>query len=184
LQKHTDFNYYFRINSNIESRSTSLFNRRLAMSTGKTDDKGNIVIRHLMRSDIDTILEMDKKIGKGRSSITYRDLISMDPGGLLDFSFIAEYNGKAVGFLLARIQYVYIPFTEVCLIHGVGVDPEYQKHHIGSRLVNGLLSHCQAEDIHTVRALVDQNNDTLRRFIESLGFQRSEILNYDKNFEN
>jgi ribosomal protein S18 acetylase RimI-like enzyme len=154
------------------------------MAKSKTDNKDKIVVRHLARSDIDTILELDKKIGKGRSSITYRDLISMDPGGLLDFSFIAELEGKAVGFMLARIQYVYIPFTEVCLIHGVGVDPDYHGHHIGSRLINELLGHCQAEDINTVRALVDQNNNNLRSFIESLGFQRSKIINYDKTFEN
>jgi ribosomal protein S18 acetylase RimI-like enzyme len=154
------------------------------MAKSKTDNKDKIVVRHLARSDIDTILELDKKIGKGRSSITYRDLISMDPGGLLDFSFIAELDGKAVGFMLARIQYVYIPFTEVCLIHGVGVDPDYHGHHIGSRLINELLGHCQAEDINTVRALVDQNNNNLRSFIESLGFQRSKIINYDKTFEN
>jgi ribosomal protein S18 acetylase RimI-like enzyme len=154
------------------------------MAKSKTDNKDKIIVRHLARSDIDTILELDKKIGKGRSSITYRDLISMDPGGLLDFSFIAELEGKAVGFMLARIQYVYIPFTEVCLIHGVGVDPDYHGHHIGSRLINELLGHCQAEDINTVRALVDQNNNNLRSFIESLGFQRSKIINYDKTFEN
>ena len=154
------------------------------MAKSKTDSKDKIVVRHLTRSDIDTVLELDKKIGKGKSSITYRDLISMDPGGLLDFSFIAELNGKAVGFMLARIQYVYIPFTEVCLIHGVGIDPQYHGLHIGSRLVNELLSHCQAEDIPAVRALVDQNNDALRHFIESLGFQRSKIINYDRIFEN
>ena len=154
------------------------------MAKGKTGNQDKVVVRHLTRSDIDTILELDKKIGKGKSSITYRDLISMDPGGLLDFSFIAEMNGKAVGFMLARIQYVYIPFTEVCLIHGVGVDPQYHGHHIGSRLINELFSHCQAEDIPAVRALVDQDNDTLRKFIESLGFQRSKIINYDRLFEN
>lgn len=154
------------------------------MATDKTIKKGKITVRHLLRSDIDTILELDKKIGKGKSSITYRDLISMDPGGLMDFSFIAEFDGKAVGFLIARIQYVYIPFTEVCLMHGVGVDPKYQGYQIGSRLVNELLGHCQAEDIHSVRALVDQNDNTLRKFVESLGFHRSKIINYDKTFEN
>jgi ribosomal protein S18 acetylase RimI-like enzyme len=154
------------------------------MAKSKAVTKEKIIVRHLTRSDIDTVLELDKKIGNGKSSITYRDLISMDPGGLLDFSFIAEINGRAVGFMLARIQYVYIPFTEVCLIHGVGVDPQYHGLHIGSRLINELFSHCQAEDIPAVRALVDQDNKTLCHFVESLGFQRSKIINYDRTFEN
>lgn len=143
-----------------------------------------VKIRRMSREDIDSVLELDRKFGRGKSSITYRDMAATDPGGPLDLSFVAELHGNIVGFIIARLAYVYIPFAEICLIHGIVVDPDYQRHHIGSKLVNELLSQCQLEDVYTVRALVNENEPELKRFIEGLGFKRSKIINYDKTFEN
>ena len=140
-------------------------------------------IRRMERGDIDAVLALDKEIGRGKSSITYRDMIANDPGGPLDLSFVAEADSRVVGCILARLAYVYIPFTELCLIHGIVVAPDYQRHGIGSRLVNELLSHCQDEEINTVRALVGERDTELRQFIEHLGFRRSTIVNYDKTLE-
>jgi ribosomal protein S18 acetylase RimI-like enzyme len=145
--------------------------------------KENITIRRMTRDDIDAVLLLDRKIGGGKSSMTYRDMIVTDPGGPLDLSFVAQTGDKIIGFLLAKLVYVYIPLSEVCLIHGTVVDPKYQGSHIGSKLFNHLFDHCQLEDIYTVRALVSDNDTDLRRFVEHLGFHRSKIINYDKTFE-
>ena len=142
-------------------------------------EKGSIDIRRMKRSDIDAILDLDRKIGEGSSLITYRDLVSTDPGGPLDLSFVAEAAGRIVGCVLARLAYAGVPFYEVCIVHAIVVDPDYQRHGIGSRLVNELVNHCRDEEIHKIRALVDQSNAELRHFIENLGFHRSNIINYD-----
>lgn len=146
-------------------------------------ERETVNIRRMVRSDIDAVLALDKEIGGGQSRISYRDLVATDPGGPLDLSFVAEAQGQVVGFILARLAYLYIPFTEVCVIHGIVVDPEYQRHGIGSKLVNELLSHCHVEEINTIRALVNEHDTELRRFTERLGFHRSTILNYDKTFD-
>ena len=146
-------------------------------------EKGAVNIRRMRRIDIVAVLALDKELGGGQSSITYRDMAATDPGGPLDLSFVAEADGQVIGFILARLAYVYIPFAEMCLIHGILVDPDYQRHGIGSRLVNELLSHCQDEEINTVRALVGERDTQLRQFIEHLGFRRSTIVNYDKTIE-
>ncbi len=151
------------------------------MSNAKKPD---VTIRRMSREDIDRVISLDRKFGSGKSSITYRDMAATDPAGPLDLSFVAELNSNIVGFIIARLAYVYIPFTEICLIHGIVVDPEYQRHRIGSKLVNELLSQCQLEDVYTVRSLVNENDSVLKRFIEGLGFKRSKIINYDKTFEN
>jgi N-acetylglutamate synthase-like GNAT family acetyltransferase len=143
-----------------------------------------VAIRRMSRDDIDSIINLTRKFAGGSSSITYRDMAATDPGGPLDLSFVALVGGWLAGFIIARLAYVYIPFTEICLMHGIVVDPDYQRHHIGSRLVNELLNQCQLEDIYTVRALVNERDSDIKRFIEGLGFQRSRIINYDKTFEN
>jgi GNAT superfamily N-acetyltransferase len=137
----------------------------------------------MVQSDIHAVLALNRRIGGAQSPITYKDLVATDPGGQMDLSFVSEAEGRVIGFILARLAYVGIPFTEVCIIHGIVVEPDYQGRGIGSRLVNELLSHCHAEGINKVRALIDEGNTELRRFAESLGFRRSNIINYDKTFE-
>jgi ribosomal protein S18 acetylase RimI-like enzyme len=146
--------------------------------------KSGMVIRRMRRSDFDDILALDKVIGGGKGSMTRRDMFTLDPEGPSAMCFVAEVEGKVIGFILAALAYVYIPFTEVVLIHGIAVAPAHQGKGVGSRLTNELLSHCQEESIPTVRALVSERDTELKKFVENLGFRRSNLINYDKTFEN
>ncbi len=145
--------------------------------------ESTVNLRRMTRSDIDAVLDIDRKIIKGRGLITYRDMVAVDPGGALDLSFVAEVGGKVVGFTLARLTYVGVPFVEIAVIQAIVVDPDYQRRGIASRLVNGLLGHCHAEGINTIRAVLDERNAALKRFFQRLGFRRSELVNYAKTFE-
>ena len=142
-----------------------------------------INIRRMTRSDIDAIVALVNKTSSGKTRVTYKELAAYDPGGPLDFSFVAEDKGQIIGFTVARLEYVYIPLVEVCLIHTIGVDPEYQRRHIGARLVSELATHCRLQDINAIRALVREDDDELRSFIEHLGFHPSSMINWDKTFE-
>jgi ribosomal protein S18 acetylase RimI-like enzyme len=144
-------------------------------------ETGAINVRRMTPRDLDGVLVLISKMTKGKSRITYRDLIANEPGGPLDLSFVVEAKGQMVGFILAHLEFVYIPLVEVCLIYSVGIDPEYQARHIGSALVNELIKYCHLQNIETVRALVAQDNETLQEFVEYLGFRRSNIINYDKS---
>ena len=101
----------------------------------------------------------------------------------LDVSLVAEIDGRIIGCILARIEYLGIPSTEVCVIHSIVVEYDYRQRGIGERLVNELCSRCRTEGINTVRAVIDEENTELLRFAEHLGFRRSSILNYDKTLE-
>jgi len=143
-------------------------------------EAGAISVRRMTPKDLDEVLVLIGKMTKGKSRITYRDLIANEPGGPLDLSLVAEASGQMVGFALARVEFVYIPLVEVCLIYSVGVDPQYRARHIGAALVNELVKHCHLDGIPTVRALVAEDNEPLRKFIEYLGFHRSNVINYDR----
>jgi len=145
--------------------------------------EGTVNFRRMTRSDIDAVLDIDRKIGGGRGLITYRDMVAADPGGALDLSFVSEVDGKVVGFILARLTYVGVPFIEIAIIQAIVADPDYQRRGIASRLANVLLEHCHAEGINTIRAIVDESNADLKRFFQRLGFRRSELVNYVRTFE-
>ncbi len=133
-----------------------------------------IAIRKMSKDDFDAVLAL------GGNLIDLEDLVASEPGGPLDLSFVAEVDGQVIGFNLARVQYVGIPLTKVCVIGGIVVEHEYRRHGIGYKLIDEMFEYCRKNGVPTVRALVDTNDEQLRRFIESLGFQRSTISNYDR----
>jgi len=147
-------------------------------------EKGEVNIRRMARSDIDSVLAIDRKISGG-GLITYKDMVATDPGGALDLSFVSEVGGQVVGFILARLTYVGVPFIEIAVIQAIVVDPDYQRRGIATRLVHALLGHCHTEGVRvkTIRAVVEEHNTGLQRFFERLGFHRSELINYNRTFE-
>ena len=148
-----------------------------------TNDKSIVNVRRMNENDIDAVLTLDRKISEERNFLTEHDIVAGQFGDSLYMNFIAQIDGNVVGFIMSRLAYLMIPFTEVCIIQGIVTDPAYQGSGVGSRLVSSLLDHCHAEGINTIRALVPERDKKLQHFIEVQGFQRSTIINYDKQFD-
>lgn len=150
----------------------------------KRAKEAKVKIRRMVHSDIHEVLVLDRIIrGSRRDIIKYEDIASVNPGTPPDLSFVAEVDGRMVGFSINRSMYLMVPLTEVCIIHAIFVHPDYQKRGIGSKLIQALLKHCQTEGIGTVRALIPRGNKKLKILFERQGFQRSRIANFDKTFE-
>jgi len=147
-------------------------------------EETKVSIRPMARSDIHEVLALDR-VAKGWSSsvIKYEDIVSADPGTPPDLSFVAEVDGKIIGYIINRSVYLMVPLTEVCIIHTILVHPDYQGRGIGSKLIQALLNRCQAEGIGTVRALIPHGNKELQALFEEQGFKRSNIINFDRTFE-
>ncbi len=146
--------------------------------------EAKVSVRSMIRSDIHEVLALNRIIqGSSRDVISYEDLASADPGTPPDLSFVAEAEGRIVGFAINRSMYLMVPLTEVCIIHAIFVHPDYQERGIGRKLVQALLYHCQTEGIGTVRALIPKDNKVVQDLFERQGFQRSHIINFDKTFE-
>jgi ribosomal protein S18 acetylase RimI-like enzyme len=158
-------------------------------------DKGAVTIRPMEQGDIDAVITIYSKIREEkipgvkrsrlsyRSALTYEEVALTDPGGPLDLSFVAEVNGKVVGFIWSRLAYVGIPIDEVGIIHMLIVDPDHQKQGIAVKLVNALLERCRTRGINTVRAIIDERHWELQNYFQSLGFHRSELVIYTRASE-
>ena len=141
-------------------------------------------IRSMERSDIHEVLALDRIIsGSGRDVMSFKDLASANPGTPPDVSFVAEVDGKIVGFSINRSWFIMVPLTEVCIIHAILVHPDYQGRGIGRKLIQALLYHCQIEDISTVRMLIPEGNKELQDLFEREGFKHSPVANFDKTIE-
>jgi ribosomal protein S18 acetylase RimI-like enzyme len=136
--------------------------------------KSEVTIRPLVSSDIGPILGF-----WWSSFISNKEMVASQLGGRRDLSFIANFEGHLVGFILARVEYLGIPIKEVCVIHALAVEPKYQAHGIGSLLMNELKSTCGSRKIPTMRAFVAEDDHKLMNYFERLGFKRSNIINME-----
>lgn len=142
-----------------------------------------VSIRRMTRNDIHEVLVLDRIIrSTERDVIGYEDIASANPGTPPDLSFVAEIGDRMVGFSINRSMYLMVPLTEVCIIHAILVHPDYRGRGIGRKLIEALLNHCQTEGIDTVRALIPEDDKELQALFERQGFQRSQIVNFDKTF--
>jgi predicted N-acetyltransferase YhbS len=139
-----------------------------------------IRIRPMEPEDIDAVLAVDRKITGQRRAVTYTDLITGDLGGVLSLSFVAEVNGEVVGFILAQQAVVGEPVTEVGLIQILGVQPEYWRQRIATRLVDALLEACRKRGLNAVRIWVNEGDSQLQSLFEKLTFRRGHLIDYSK----
>ena len=95
--------------------------------------------RHMTKEDMDSVLALSKKVGGPENLLCYWDLTSMNPGESPDMSFVVEDKDKIIGFVKARLEYVFAPVTEVCLIHAVVTDPDYRGRGIAAMLLQELI---------------------------------------------
>jgi ribosomal protein S18 acetylase RimI-like enzyme len=146
--------------------------------------EAKVNVRPMTRDDIHEVLALDRIIrGPSRDVIRFEDLASANPGTPPDLSFVAEVNGKIIGFSINRSMYLMVPLTEVCIIHAIFVHPDYQGRGIGSKLIQAVVNYCEMEGIPTVRALIPRDNKELQTLFKARGFKRSHVINFDKTFE-
>ncbi len=137
-------------------------------------------IRPMEPEDIDGILAIDRKIGGQQRAITYRDLVRDYLGGHIDFSFVAEIENQMVGFVLAYLTYVAEKVTEACVIQILGVDPDYGRKGIASKLIQRQLEECRNRGIKQVRVMLEERDTPLQNFFKHVGFDRSRFIVYSK----
>lgn len=142
--------------------------------------KPRVRIRPMEHEDIDSVLAIDRKITGVRRAVTYTDLITGDLGGVLALSVVAEVNGQVAGFILARRAYVGEPVTEAGLIQILGVDPDYWRQGIATKLVDALLDTCRSKKLSAVRIIINERDSQLQGLFDHLGFRRGELIDYTK----
>ncbi len=139
-----------------------------------------VKIRPMEPGDIGVIFEIDRRLTGIERAITHADLITQDLGGTLDLSFVAEVGNQVVGFLLARHAYVGEPVVEAGLIQGLGIDPDYSRQGIATKLVNSLLDRCRSKGPKTVRVVLSERDSRMEGFFSYMGFRRAQLIVYDK----
>jgi ribosomal protein S18 acetylase RimI-like enzyme len=141
----------------------------------KTIDRNAVKIRPMVSGDITPTL------GIWWADIPEKEMVASQLRGPLDLSFIAEYEGILVGFILAKAVYAGLPMTGTGVVYLIAVNPEHQKRGVGRLLVETFEKHCGSKGIKTIRAIIPEADTKTIKYFSKAGFQRSNIINYDKS---
>ncbi len=149
--------------------------------TDKQKVQKHVRIRPMGTDDISAVLDIDHKISGMQRAITYDDPADGDLGGELEFSVVAEKDDKVVDFIFGKHLYMGEPVSEVGLIQTLGVDPDYRRQGIATKLVYTLFELYFSKGIKNVQVMVSGGDGQLDGFFTQLDFHRGYQIVYTKD---
>jgi ribosomal protein S18 acetylase RimI-like enzyme len=95
-------------------------------------------------------------------------------------SFVAENDGKVIGFMISYILTAGFGMTKSAWIATLGVDPNCMGQGIGASLAEEIFKHYKAQGIENVYTSVRWDSTDMLSFCKTLGFDRSNFINLRK----
>jgi ribosomal protein S18 acetylase RimI-like enzyme len=170
------------------------------MTTPKIESK----VRPIAMADLDSILNIDRKIRSLGKAITYADrttaeiitaerkigyhkstslyleLVYDDTAHAMEMGLVADLENQVRGFVLGRIINTNKHAPPVGQINIIGVDPDYQHRGIATQLVNNLCDVFRSRSVKQVQIGVDIRDKELLSFMEHIGFSAGHLIEYTK----
>ncbi len=146
----------------------------------KTKAAPRVTIRVMRVDDIDGVLAIDRKLRGPKRAITYSEPISDYIGGEVGISCVARIRADMAGLILGRLMNLYPQGTKGAWIEVLGVDPDYQGHGIGVKLVKAFETQCRKKGAQYINALTLPKDNVLKPFFESQGFIASKFIQLEK----
>jgi len=138
-----------------------------------------VQIRRMVEADLEAVKEIDRLLfGEERAAswpLSVEDELAFYRPAL---GFVAEVEGKVVGFLLGDIRRGRYGIGLSGWIDMIGVAPEYQRKGIARSLALAFWAECQQKHIRT-NIIVREDDETLIRFCTSVGFRRGKLINLE-----
>ena len=143
----------------------------------------DFLIRSIKIEDADDIGRIMTAITKAPAKIDFRQVIEEQVQSDKDASFVAEIDGKAVGFMISHIVYGGFGLEKSAWIVTLGVDPKFMGRNIGNKLAEEILGVYRDRGIKHVFTSVRWDSVDLLSFFKTLDFDRSNFINLRKDLD-
>jgi ribosomal protein S18 acetylase RimI-like enzyme len=138
-----------------------------------------VKIRKMVDADLEAVKEIDRLLLAEERvpswPLSVEDQLAFYHPTL---AFVAEVEGKIVGFLLGDIRRGGYGIGVSGWIDMIGVHPEYQRKEIGRKLVLALWSECQRKHVRT-NVIVREDDERVIRFCTSIGLRRGKLIHLE-----
>ena len=141
----------------------------------------NVRIRELQVADTDDICEIYASIVRKPVDVDFTALIEKHARSESDICFVAELDGKVIGFMISYILTFGFGIEKSAWIATLGVNPEHMGQGIGDRLGREIFKCYKQLGINRVYTSVRWDSTDLLSFFKTLGFDRSKFINLKKD---
>ena len=143
----------------------------------------NLQIRKIKAEDASDIGSIQAAITKSPTNIDFRQIIEDQVRKDEDVSFVAEIDGKVVGYMISYIVFGGFGLEKGAWIATLGVDPKFMGQGIGKRLAEEILEVYRKKSINDIYTSVRWDSVDLLSFFKTLGFDRSNFINLRKELD-
>lgn len=143
----------------------------------------NLLIRRIKVEDADDLTRIQSLIAKSGPEIDFRRTINEQIRRKEDASFVAEIEGKVVGYMISYILYGGFGLENSAWIATLGVDPKFMGQGIGKRLAEEIFEFYRNTGIKNIYTSVRWDSVDLLSFFKTLGFDRSSFINLRKKLD-
>jgi len=141
----------------------------------------DIRVRELEAKDADDIAVIYASIVRKPVEVDFKALIEQHAQNQNDICYVAELNGKIIGFMISYILTFGFGIEKSAWIASLGVDPEFMGQGIGDHLARQIFSIYKRMGITRVYTSVRWDSTDLLSFFKTLGFDRSRFINLKKD---
>jgi ribosomal protein S18 acetylase RimI-like enzyme len=142
--------------------------------------KNQVLVRRLKKGDAAEIGKIYSAITNRPCDLDFKRIVGDEIRRETDASFVAEVNGKVVGYMISYITFGNFGVDKCAWIANFGVYPKLMGQGIGKKLAEGIFNHYRQEGVTNVFTTVIWDSTDLLSFFKSLGFDRSNFINLRK----
>jgi ribosomal protein S18 acetylase RimI-like enzyme len=143
----------------------------------------NLIIRRLKKEDAEAICEIYHAITRTTSIDDFRKILSKQDQKNEDASFVAEINGKLIGYLISYTLIGGFGIAKSAWVANLGVHPKHMGQKIGEKMAEETFRHYRKNGIKDIYTSVRWDSVDLLSFFKTLGFDRSNFINLKRNLE-
>jgi len=139
-----------------------------------------LVIRTIREDDAQEIARINGLITKSNEEARFRRMIeelTRRPGNM---SYVAEYQGKVVGYMITYLLFAGFGIGRSAWIANLGVEPKFMGQGIGKALAKKIFEVYSEKGIKDIYTSVRWDSTDLLSFFKTLGFDRSNFINLRK----
>jgi len=143
--------------------------------------RDRIPVRSMREADLKALVAIDRRItGRDRSTYFERKLAEAMHESDVRVSLVAEIDGRAVGFIMARVDLGEFGRIEpAAVMDTIGVDPDFAGRGVGRALLSQLLANLTTLRVDKVLTEVDWGDRELMAYLDRCGFKPSARLSFD-----
>jgi ribosomal protein S18 acetylase RimI-like enzyme len=139
-----------------------------------------VTIRRLRKEDAADVKRIYEAITKRSEKLDIRWIVEDRAEESPDASFVAEFEGKVVGYMISYITSGNFGLDRCAWISMFGVEPKFMGGGIGRRLAEEIFRFYKENNVSDVFTSVRWDYTDILSFFKTLGFHRSEFLHLHK----